>query len=186
MYASFWSYESGFIGSIGLRTLNFLPLLSLNMFPSAGSKCIIGKCFVWCLMTYFILPFARFGVSAGLKYIDIFREKKVFDPTDWYWTVCLPMPWLSVLFDLKQDRHTKWFLYLVLYTDSLGSVRNPGKHGSWGPQQEILAIKHWYSWYSAFILPDFKYDFASKCGNFGTKLIKKSTSIKWFVLDIVV
>lgn len=26
-----------------------------NMFPSAGSECIIGKRFVWCLMSYLIL-----------------------------------------------------------------------------------------------------------------------------------
>lgn len=41
--------------------------LSLNMFPSASGECIIGKCFVWRLMTHFTLPCA--GVSAGLKYI---------------------------------------------------------------------------------------------------------------------
>lgn len=135
-----------------------------------------------CLVSYVIFYFARFRMSAGLKLFDfgIFRgKKKVFDLTAWYWTVCLPLPWLPVPFDLRHARHAEWFLYLVLYMGSLGSVRNLGKHGFWGPQQEILAIKHWYSWYRDFILPDFKNLSSSKCGKFGKKLIQKKNQLRF-------
>lgn len=74
---------------------------------------------------------------------------------------------------------TEWLLYMELHTDSLGSVRNSGSHGFWGPEQEILAIKHWYSWYSDLILPGLEHDLAQNLLEYCSMLFNKILSVFW-------
>lgn len=65
MYASSGHMKVVLLDPYRAEDTELSHFLSLNLFASANSECIIGKCFVWCLITYFILPFA--GVKAGLK-----------------------------------------------------------------------------------------------------------------------